>query len=322
LKHSLRLLVVDPDLASAINDAAHRRSALQGVTAGRLDLVQGEQFQPASVDSSAELGVIVLSGFLVRELTTAAGRVAADLIGPEDVLQLDGTASEVSMLHHSVSWTAITDVRLALLDEDFFVRASRWPEISRVLVERSSRVGQRLAVQGAVATLQSVDARLLASFWTWASKWATVARQGVMLRVPLSHERLARLINARRPTVTTALGRLRRGGLVVQGRDGSWLLHGPRSESGVSDGLDGVEMPVLAEMTARGLGVRRTEASMSTADTRALARRELKARLAEQRTALQAATKRHNEMLERLRRETERLLSTEPGRRDSTRPTR
>lgn len=317
VEHSLRLLLVDPDLASAIDDPARRRGALEHVSAGRLELAQGEQPDRRAV-AQARFGVVVLSGFVVRELTTAAGRVSADLLGPEDVLP-SGGEPEVSMLSHTVSWTAITDARLALLDQDFFARAAQWPEIAATLLKRSSRFSQRLALQGAIATLHSVDARLLASLWTWAAQWATVAGQGVVLRVPLSHERLARLINARRPTVTTSISRLRSAGLIAQREDGSWLLHGPPAEDDGRDGGDGVAMPVLADMISRGLGVRRTPET-TTIDSRLLATRELKARLAEQRKKLQAASKRHEEMLERMRRETGRLINsgaTQAGKRRS-----
>jgi CRP-like cAMP-binding protein len=251
----------------------------------------------------------LLRGFLVRELTTEAGRVSATLFGPEDVIQPDGAAPEVTVLQHTATWTAITDTRLALLDERFFERTARWPELPAALLERTGRAGQRLALQGAVATLQSVDARVLASLWIWASQWATVAGQGVVLRVPLSHERLARLIHARRPTVTSAVGRLRRAGLVQQRRDGSWLLHGPHPANAAKQ-ANGVSMPVLAEMFTPALGVRKRQDVVSGSGSRALAARELKTRLEEQRKVLQEAAARHEEMLERMRRETQRLAAT------------
>jgi CRP-like cAMP-binding protein len=313
LEQSLRLLVVDPDLASAIQNPAQRRSALQKVTAGRSELVQGEQFDPSLMASGTDRGIVVLSGFLVRELTTTAGRTSADLIGPEDLVCVDNDEPEVAMLRHTVSWTALTDVRLALLDENFFERAAPWPEIAAALLERSGRVGHRLALEGAIATLQSVDARLLASMWTWASQWATVAGQGVVLRIPLSHERIARLIHSRRPTVTTALGRLRRSGLILQRRDGAWLLHGPRAENGQPQSWDGVGMPALTEMLEQNTGMRKTRGETGRADSRLVAARELKARLNEQRETLRQAAKRHEEILERMRREADRLMKHPNG---------
>ena len=293
-------MVADVDLASAIDDPARRRSALSAVTAGRLELGAGEHLDPDLVATHATVGVVVLSGFVVRELTTGPGRVSADLFGPEDVVQPDRTVPEVAMLEHTDSWTAITDARLALLDRAFFERAGRWPEIVTGLIERAGRVEHRAALRGAIATLQSVDARLLASLWTWASQWATVAGQGVVLRVPLSHERLARLVNARRPTVTTAIGRLRSSGLIAQRRDGAWLLTSPSADDNGLAKAEGVGMPALREIVTapRPHGPR-----IAAADARVVAARELRARLGEQREALRVAVDRHNEMLERLRKE-------------------
>lgn len=244
--------------------------------------------------------MVVLGGFLVREWITA-GHVSADLVGPEDVMDPWGGESMITMLRHTVTWTAITHSRVAVLDHGFFERAAQWPEIGASLLLRSERLAQRLALRGAIETL-AVDARLLASFWLWASQWATVAGQGVVLRVPLSHERIARLIHARRPTVTSAIGRLRGSGLINQRQDGAWVLRAPRSDNGTTD-EGGVAMPVINEMLERGIGNRSKDTPMSGAETRLVAMRELKERLAEQRVTLEAEAARHREMLERLRRD-------------------
>ena len=311
LEQTLRLLVVDPDLASTIQDAGRRKAALRAVTAGDLTLAPGQQPDRAHIESEGTLGVVVLSGFLVREWSTG-GHVSADLLGPEDVIHPWGGEPMITMLRHRVSWTALTSARLALLDREFFERTARWPEIAGALLERSGRLAQRLSLRGAIETF-SVDARLLTSFWLWASQWATVAGEGVVLRVPLSHERIARLIHARRPTVTSAMGRLRSTGLITQREDGSWLLKDPAVNSNGDRDEDGIAMPVIGEMLDRRLGVRTQKATLTTDEQRATYRRELRERLEEQRAMLRAATRRHHEMLERLRKETGRLASSGPG---------
>jgi DNA-binding transcriptional ArsR family regulator len=116
------------------------------------------------------------------------------------------------------------------------------------------------------------------------------------------------LIHARRPTVTSAIGRLREAGLVSQRQDGAWVLRGPNSANG-AQGQDGVAMPVLGEMLERGVGPRTTQTPKSKADARVAAMRELRATLAEQRATLEAAAARHREMLDRLRRESSRLAA-------------
>jgi CRP-like cAMP-binding protein len=310
LENPLRLLVVDPDLASAIQGSSRRTAALRTVTAPSLDLAPGQQPDRGAIESQGALGVIVLGGFLVREWATG-NHISADLLGPEDVIHPWGGEPMTVMLRHTVSFTALTPTSLALIDAEFFVRAAQWPEVAGTLLERAGRLGQRLSLRGAIETF-SVDARLLASFWLWASQWATVAGQGVVLRVPLSHERIARLIHARRPTVTSAIGRLRESGLISQRQDGSWLLRGPDGDANGDGSDDGIAMPVLAEMLERRLGVRTSKMPQTGSEARLAAHRELKERLDEQRATLRAASRRHHEMLERLREEASRLISAAP----------
>lgn len=54
---------------------------------------------------------------------------------------------------------------------------------------------------------------------------------GVVVPIPLTHELLASIVGARRPSVTTALRSLREEGLVERCEDGSWLLHGDPPEN-------------------------------------------------------------------------------------------
>ena len=50
--------------------------------------------------------------------------------------------------------------------------------------------------------------------------------EGVLLPLRLTHQILAQLIGARRPSVTTAVGELTSAGLASRRPDGSWVLHG------------------------------------------------------------------------------------------------
>jgi hypothetical protein len=53
-----------------------------------------------------------------------------------------------------------------------------------------------------------VDVRVLAFLWHLAERFGVVVPGAVRINVPLTHSVLARLVGARRPTVTTALQRL------------------------------------------------------------------------------------------------------------------
>jgi CRP/FNR family cyclic AMP-dependent transcriptional regulator len=66
---------------------------------------------------------------------------------------------------------------------------------------------------------------LLLLLWHLADRWGRVTPDGVRVALGVTHQTLADLVAARRPSVTTALQQLARQGLL--GRDGdAWLLLG------------------------------------------------------------------------------------------------
>jgi DNA-binding IclR family transcriptional regulator len=61
-------------------------------------------------------------------------------------------------------------------------------------------------------------------FWLLSDRWGAVTPDGVRVTLPLTHETLAMLVGSRRPTVTLALQRLARAGLLMREPGHSWLL--------------------------------------------------------------------------------------------------
>jgi CRP/FNR family transcriptional regulator, cyclic AMP receptor protein len=53
---------------------------------------------------------------------------------------------------------------------------------------------------------------------------------GIVVALPLGHQRLADLVGAHRPSVTTAMGQLTRAGRVSRREHGDWVLHGEPPE--------------------------------------------------------------------------------------------
>jgi CRP-like cAMP-binding protein len=306
MEPSVRLLEVDPDLGAMIPERDRREEAFEAIMVTELTLAAGRQFDVGLLAGSARHGVLVLDGFVVRELSTS-GRVSADLVGPEDVAAARSAFGGYRLLPHKVAWTALTLTRLVLLDAHFLDVVARWPEIAMGLVERASRPAQRMLVGRAIGTLPTVDARLLSSLWAWASDWAAVLPGGVMLPVPLSHERLGRLIGAQRQTITAAIGRLRAGGYLDRREDGAWLLTTPTVDPDAAEALEVLTMPILEGMLApAGLGVGSHRKS-GTPAARHGGGRDLQVRIAEQRVALQLASARNEEMRRRLLEESVRL---------------
>jgi CRP/FNR family transcriptional regulator, cyclic AMP receptor protein len=304
----VKLLATDPDLLALVEDPARRHSARGELVVDELTVDAGQQVDAAAVAQTGGLGVLILSGYVSRELAIS-DRVAAELTGPEDLLCASYMVPGEELLPFSVRWSALVPTKLALLDREFTERVSRWPEIVYELVERARRPGDRAAFAHVIARLPTVDARLLTSLWHWASSWSTVTSDGVRLAVPLSHERLARLVGARRPTVTAAVGRLRDAGYIQQLRDCSWLLFSPSANLGAGNAQPGVAAPaldgILDTLAYRG----RVHVPNSRGTTSAQLA-ELHARLAEQRELLRLASDRHQRQLSRLRDRSDRLRAT------------
>lgn len=75
-----------------------------------------------------------------------------------------------------------------------------------------------------------VDDRLVLTLWHLAERWGRVGPEGIAVPLPLSHQRLADLVGAHRPSVTKAMGELARAGTLSRREDGVWVLHGAPPE--------------------------------------------------------------------------------------------
>lgn len=64
------------------------------------------------------------------------------------------------------------------------------------------------------------------TLWHLAERWGRVRPAGIVVPLPLSHQRLADLVGSHRPSVTTAMGELARAGAISRADDGLWMLHG------------------------------------------------------------------------------------------------
>ncbi len=168
-------------------------------------------------------GVLVLDGVVVVAVQVG-DRIAAELIGAGDLLQ-PVTREHEELLSCDVRWRALVPSRFALLDRGFAQRVRFWPQISQALLRRAGRRGMSLNIQRAIAAQPRLEVRLTLMLWHLAARWGKIERDGIRLPVPLTHSLLGQLIGAERPSVTHALARLARAG-VVTGHDDEWHLHG------------------------------------------------------------------------------------------------
>ena len=163
------------------------------------------------------MGAIVGEGLLARRSTFGGARATA-LAGPGDVLAAPAASSAAV-----TSWEVLEPATILWLGPTFERAAQRWPALGRALLKLSHEGTERALGLQAIAHLQRTDERLFALLWQLAQRWGRVTGDGLVLPMRLQHRLLAELIGARRPSVTTSLGKLAAEGRVTR-RDGAWLL--------------------------------------------------------------------------------------------------
>lgn len=262
----VRLFEQEPDLLRALPEADRER-------AERFAVVPAVHVQPGSFDprrlGQPRWGALILDGLVAREITVA-GTAAAELLGAGDVVVPGGPGPD-EILTSSARWTVLEPLHIAVLDDHFHVVVRHWPQIATCLLERVDRRATRLSVAQAISHLTRVDTRVLVMLWTLAGRWGRVGPGGVTLPLRLTHRTLARLVGARRPSVTTAISELARRDLVVRHDDGSWLLRGPAPQELERVGMD----PILpAPAPGRRSGPVETEHVSAVAALRGTARPE------------------------------------------------
>jgi CRP-like cAMP-binding protein len=224
----VRILQEDPDLARRLEPAEAALAARQ--TVGFLDEVEAGPWRPSSLSDGKSLyGGLILSGLLVRELTAGTG-TTAELLGAGEVILPRDAGDVTPFVRTRATWTALEPTRIAWLDTPFGLALRRWPELSSALLERSQRRADRLALSQAISQLTRVDDRVIILLWHLAERWGRVRSDGILLPIRLTHRVLARLVGARRPSVTTAVGTLERTGRLSRLDGGGWLLCGDPPE--------------------------------------------------------------------------------------------
>jgi CRP/FNR family transcriptional regulator, cyclic AMP receptor protein len=228
-RNVISIVDADPDLAELLDGSElerARREALarvQQLSRGSWDVGAARE------DDVHHRGFLIIDGLLSRDVEVM-GRRCVELIGPGDVMRPWSWDEEGSHVQAEVGWQVLEETRLAVLDHGVVVRIVPWPQLGLELFNRGTRRAHHLAVALAIAHHQRVEDRLLLTLWHLAERWGRVHSDGIVLPLPLSHQRLADLVGAHRPTVTTAIGELTRAGRVGRRDGGDWVLHGSPPE--------------------------------------------------------------------------------------------
>jgi CRP/FNR family cyclic AMP-dependent transcriptional regulator len=216
------LLDLDVDLAEAL-DVRMRLVARPAATAMIFDADVGElKLAERLAAAKAGPGVLVLDG-VISVNVQVGDRVAAELLGSGDIVEACEEGDE--LLACATEWRGLVPTRFAVLDDSFVQRVRPWPQIMQALLNRVERRARNLNVQRAIASQPRLEVRLALLLWHLAARWGRVEPGGIRLPLPLTHQLLGRLIGAERPSVSHALARLARSGLVT-GHGDEWHLHG------------------------------------------------------------------------------------------------
>jgi CRP-like cAMP-binding protein len=216
----------DPDLAQDLSTERLEKARL--VAVARLAVVKpGDELPPAHIPvESGALGLLMLEGVVVRSFGVGDRR-GLELFGGGDVLRPCERTGDVPLIVPAeVTWWALTPTRLALLDARFTRRMCAHPEVIAQLIGRLERRSSAHALRRTIIQQPRLPERLHLLLWHLADRFGRVHADGVVLALPLSHELLAQLAGAQRPSISRALKQLERAEVVARRPDGSWWLGG------------------------------------------------------------------------------------------------
>lgn len=219
------LLECDPELAEGLSEQAEAQARTRVLVDVRRYPRGDWRVEVSEFDEQTSIGLLIIDGLMTRAVTVA-DYTCAELLGPGDVLQPWLRIGPDHSVAAEVNWRVVEPTRMAVLDRSFIDSLSEWPQITSAVSRRIMNRLHWLAFHLAVCGLRRIEDRALLVLWHFADRWGTMTGEGVRLDVPLTHDLLAAVIGARRPSVTVALTRLREQGRVRATPRSHWLLLG------------------------------------------------------------------------------------------------
>lgn len=216
----VHLLDVDPDLGEWLPPAERERA--RELVRLRLLRVPRGPWNPPEIDIGAT-GLFLIGGLLVRQV--ALGAVSStEVVGPSDIIRPweDGLIPHIAVPR--ARWRVIEELQLGLIDTEATAQIGRWPELSAAISGRLLRRARALSYLMAAQHFLRVEDRLLATLWHLAGMWGRVTPQGTVVPFRLTHDILAGIIGAQRPTTTTALRSLIAQGRIVRDENRCYVL--------------------------------------------------------------------------------------------------
>lgn len=218
----IHLLQEDPDLGEHL-DPDQLRQATEIIRA-RVFMVAKGTWEPPEIEHAAT-GLLLLDGLMVR--TLVLGSVSSgEVVGPSDIIRPWENDLIPSVVPALTRWRVLEPAEVALLDARATALIGRWPELSAAVGARLLRRARSLAYLMAAQHFVRVEDRLLATLWHLASMWGKVTPRGTVVPFRLTHEMLASIIGAQRPTTTLAIRSLTEQGRLLRDENRRYVLLG------------------------------------------------------------------------------------------------
>jgi CRP/FNR family transcriptional regulator, cyclic AMP receptor protein len=224
----VRVVEAFPEIVEHL-DSEQRDQARRQLVADLVVAKAGRWTPEVPTDAPGHLGLLVLDGLLSRDVILEKP-LATELVGQGDLLRPSDRDGADAPVPFEVSWTVLEPARFAVLDPVFARTLGQWPSAMAAVLRGASNRAHSLAITLAVSNLRRVDVRLLMLLWYLADRWGRVTPDGVIVPLRLTHETLARLVGAQRPSVTTAIRQLEQEDHLRRTQDRLWLLCGAPPE--------------------------------------------------------------------------------------------
>jgi CRP-like cAMP-binding protein len=243
------LVDLDPELFMGLGPRELAR--VREIAAHVVEVGTGE-WEPRVSSSDTGLGLLVLDGLLTRRVSLGDD-ASVELVGAGDLIRpWDSGDHDFAIVPCESAWAVIVPARLAVLGRRLALAAAECPGLVAALLERSGRRERSQGIMTAIAHMKRIDVRVLVLLWHLAERWGHVTKSGVVVPLRLTHQRIADLVGAQRPSVTAALTRMTGRGLVRRtGERGYVLTDAAREELDVlcRDG-ERAAAPVIATAVA------------------------------------------------------------------------
>ncbi len=161
---------------------------------------------------------VVADGAILSVLRVGR-RAGAELLGQGDVLTADAPGEPFQ-----ASLRVLAPSRVAALDARAWSAVAADARLVGALHRSVCRRTTAATDRGVLLQLAGIEDRLGHLLPGLGERWGVMSPQGVVLPAFLSHSVLAMLAGVRRPSLTTALGRLVQRGDVQRLADRRWLL--------------------------------------------------------------------------------------------------